>query len=373
MTIREENRRKKMGGVWGRNIKLSIFGESHGKGVGVIIDGLPSGIELDIEDIQFEMNRRRPGKDPFSTPRNETDKVEIMSGYFNDRTTGTPLCAFIANKDQRSKDYGKTKDLMRPGHADYTGYHRYSGFNDFRGGGHFSGRLTAPLVFAGALSKQILRQKGVIIGSHIYQIGTINDIPFDKVNIKAETLNDLRKKDFPVIDEEKGKKMKDMILEVKKEGDSIGGIIECAAINLPPGVGEPFFDSVESTLSHLLFSIPAVKGVEFGTGFDMAKMKGSKANDEYYIKNDVVKTYTNNNGGILGGITNGMPVIFKAAFKPTPSISKPQRTVDISIMENTEIQIEGRHDPCIVQRAIPVVEAATAIALLDHLVTDYKK
>ncbi|MFU0825520.1 chorismate synthase [Clostridium sp.] len=354
-----------MSGVWGNKIKYSIFGESHGNSIGIIIDGLPSGIELDIEEINREMRRRAPGKNKFSTARNEKDEFQIQSGYFNNRTTGTPLCITIKNSDQHSKDYEKTKSLLRPSHADYTGFIKYEGFNDYRGGGHFSGRLTAPIVFAGAVAKQILKKQGIIIGSHIKSIGTVEDNYFDSVNIKKELLEELSKKEFPTIDEEKALKMKEEILKCKEELDSIGGIVECAILNLPAGIGSPFFNSVESILSSLMFSIPAVKGVEFGAGFNISRMKGSQANDEFFIENDNIKTYTNNNGGILGGITNGMPLIFRVAFKPTASIAKEQRTVDIVTRENTMIRIEGRHDPCIVQRAVPVVEAAAAMGILE--------
>jgi chorismate synthase len=360
-----------MSGIWGRNIRFSIFGESHSKGIGITIDGLPSGININIDDIKFEMARRAPGKDEFSTPRQEKDSFEILSGYFNDYTTGTPLCAVIRNKDQHSKDYDILKRVMRPGHADYTGNVKYLGFNDHRGGGHFSGRLTAPLVFAGAIAKQILRMHNIIIGSHICQIGNVYDRYFDKININPELLEKLKHSNFPVLDEDIGPQMKGSILEAKHDSDSIGGVIEAAAINLPIGLGSPFFDSVESVLSHALFSIPAVKGVEFGEGFDISKMRGSEANDQLYIENGSIKAYTNNNGGILGGITNGMPLVFKVAFKPTSSISKPQKTVDISKIENTIIEVQGRHDPCIVQRAVPVVEAVTAMAILD-LIYDNK-
>ncbi|MCY6369991.1 chorismate synthase [Clostridium ganghwense] len=354
-----------MSGIWGNNIRFSIFGESHGEAIGITIDGLESGIELDIEEINREMRRRAPGRNKMSTARNEKDEFEILSGYFNNRTTGTPLCAIIRNSDKRSKDYTKIKNIMRPSHADYTGNIRYSGFNDYRGGGHFSGRLTAPIVFAGAVAKQILRKKGIAIGSHIKSIGEIEEEYFDGVNIEKELLKELSYKEFAVINEEIGLKMKNEILKAKEEKDSLGGIVECAVLNLPTGIGSPFFNSVESVLSHLLFSIPAVKGVEFGAGFDISKMRGSKANDEICIEEGKVKTYTNNNGGILGGITNSMPIIFRAAFKPTPSIAKVQRTINIETKENTTIEIEGRHDPCIVQRAVPVVEAVTAMGILD--------
>lgn len=354
-----------MSGIWGKKIKYSIFGESHGKAIGITIDGLPAGIKLDLQYIQEELERRAPGRNEFSTPRKEIDSFEILSGYFNEHTTGTSLCAVIWNSDKHSRDYDKLKDVMRPGHADYSGNIKYCGFNDYRGGGHFSGRLTAPLVFAGAVAKQLLKTKGILIGSHIYSISNIYDTAFNLSNVDAEQINSLLKMSFPVLDDKKASRMKNIILTAKEESDSVGGIVEGVILNLPPGIGSPFFDSLESTLAHLLFSIPAVKGVEFGAGFSISEMKGSEANDELYIENDKVRTYTNNNGGILGGITNGMPVIFRTAFKPTSSIGKKQRTVDISKMENTELEVVGRHDPCIVQRAVPVVEAVAAMAVLD--------
>ncbi|WP_446897795.1 chorismate synthase [Clostridium sp. LBM24168] len=360
-----------MGGIIGNNIKLSIFGESHGDAIGIIINGLRPGIKLDLEYIKEQMDRRAPGTSEFTTPRKEKDDFKILSGYFNERTTGTPLCAVIMNEDKHSGDYEKTKDLIRPGHADFTGFIKYNGFNDYRGGGHFSGRITAPLVFAGAICRKILEDNGILIGSHIKSIGDIEDNFKDKnlfnpTSIKENKLKELSRSIFPVIDEVSAENMKNAIVEAKSEGDSIGGIIETAIINIPPGIGEPFFDSVESTLSHLLFSIPAVKGVEFGEGFAITAMKGSEANDEYYIDDSsVIRTKSNNNGGILGGITNGMPVLFRTAIKPTASISRSQNTVDIKNKRNTEITIQGRHDPCIVIRAVPVVEAVSAIGILD--------
>jgi chorismate synthase len=354
-----------MSGTWGNRIKLSIFGESHGKAVGITIDGLKPGIEIDLNYIKKEMERRAPGKNKLSTPRQEKDSFEILSGYFNGRTTGTPLCAVIYNSDQHSRDYEKTKNLMRPSHGDFPGYVKYKGFNDYRGGGHFSGRLTAPLVFAGALCKQILETKGIVIGSHIKSIGKIKDNSFNAVSINDEKLKRLSQSSFPLLNEALETEMKDIILKAKEEKDSVGGVIEAAAVNLPTGLGDPFFDSVESTISHLLFSIPGVKGVEFGEGFDITEMKGSEAKDEYYIDGNKIRTYTNNNGGILGGITNGMPIIFRVAIKPTASIGKIQNTIDIEKRQNAKLEIEGRHDPCIVHRAIPVVEAVTAIAILD--------
>lgn len=357
-----------MSGVWGKNIEISIFGESHGEAIGIVINGLPGGVVLDIDYIKSEMARRAPGKNKLSTTRKERDSFEILSGYFKGSTTGTPLSAIIRNSDVRHKDYESIKNILRPGHGDYTGYIKYNGNNDYRGGGHFSGRLTAPLVFAGAICKKLLSKKNILIGSHIKSIGDISEEGFNDVDIESKLLEALSKSDFPVIDEDKGSLMRDCILKAKEELDSIGGIIETAIINLDPGIGSPYFYSVESKISSIIFSIPGVKGIEFGEGFDITRMKGSNANDEYYLKDKDIKTYSNNNGGILGGITNGMPVIFKTAFKPTPSIGKSQRTVDIKNMENVEFNINGRHDPCIVTRALPVVEAVAAIAILDLII-----
>jgi len=354
-----------MSGVWGNNIKISIFGESHGNAIGINIDGLPSGFEIDMDNILLEMERRAPGKNQLSTSRKEADLPEILSGFFEGKTTGTPLCAIIRNSDTRSKDYSKTKDFMRPGHADFTGYERYSGFNDYRGGGHFSGRITAPLVFAGAICKQILEEKGIVIGAHISSIKDIEDEKFNSINISKEGLLELRKKELPLINTSLEEKIKHTIMQAKYDGNSVGGTIECAVVGIKPGVGNPFFDSVESTLAHLMFSVPAVKGIEFGKGFEMTKLFGSEANDEYYYQGDLVKTKTNNNGGILGGISNGMPIVFKVAVKPTASILKEQNTIDIKNKKDVKFRIEGRHDPCIVQRAVPVIEAVTAIGILD--------
>lgn len=354
-----------MSGTWGKNIKLSIFGESHGSAIGITIDGLEPGLEIDIEAVKKEMDRRAPGRSPLATARRESDTFEILSGYFNDRTTGTPLCAIIRNADQHSKDYGDLKKLMRPGHADYTGNVRYKGFNDYRGGGHFSGRITAPLVFAGAIAKQVLANKGIIIGSHIKSIEKIQDASFEEIDLNADLVRKLSHESFPVINKSSGDTMQELILKVKKDLDSVGGVVETVILNLPSGIGSPFFDSVESHLSSLIFSIPATKGIEFGKGFDISALKGSEANDELYIENDIIKTKTNNNGGILGGITSGMPLVFRTAIKPTASISREQHTVDIEAHKNATLSIKGRHDPCIVPRAVPVIEAASAIAILD--------
>ena len=354
-----------MSGMWGNKIKISIFGESHGNAIGINIDGLEPGFEIDLDKVSAEMKRRAPGRNNLSTPRKEADEPEILSGFFEGRTTGTPLCAIIRNNNTKSKDYGKLKDIMRPGHADYTGKIRYNGFNDYRGGGHFSGRITAPLVFAGAICKQILEAKGIKIVSHIKSIGTIEDKSFLDEEITEDFINSYMSKELPLIDESKEEAMRKEILLAKEELDSIGGTVECAVVGIEPGIGNPFFDSVESTLAHLMFSVPAVKGIEFGKGFDISKMRGSEANDEYYLENGNIKTKTNNNGGILGGITNGMPIIFNVAIKPTASIFKEQNTVNIVTMEETTLCIEGRHDPCIVQRALPVIEAVAAIGITE--------
>ena len=350
---------------WGEKLKLSIFGESHGEGIGIVIDGIPSGTELNLDEISFQMRRRAPGRNSMSTARREPDEVKILSGFYNGRTTGTPLCGVIFNTDTRSHDY--TPELLRPGHADYTAICKYGKSRDFRGGGHFSGRITAPLVFAGAIAKQVLSAKGIEVGAHIYSIGDVKDAPFDMTRIDKETLKELSRKDFSVIDDSKKAEMTALIEKYKSEKNSVGGIVECAVCGADAGAGSPFFDSVESKISSIVFSVPAVKGIEFGLGFDFAKTDGKSANDGFYTDGKNVKTYTNNNGGINGGITNGMPIVFRAAVKPTPSIAAKQDTVDIEKMQNTQIEIKGRHDPCIVHRAVPVIESAAAIAVLDMI------
>ena len=356
-----------MGATFGRNIRMTIFGESHGKGIGLVLDGLPPGTPIDEGFIKEEMARRAPGQNRMSTQRQENDAFIIESGVFENKATGTPLCVLIPNSDQHSKDYSLLKDVMRPGHADYAGKIRYKGFNDYRGGGHFSGRLTAPLVFTGALAKTVLVQKGIVVGSHIARIGRIKDVSFNPLGETAECLLGLRKHTLPVMDENKVPLMETEILSAREQKDSVGGIIEVMATGVPAGIGDPFFDSLESCLSHALFSVPAVKGVEFGMGFAMASLKGSETNDPMTFNGGAVKTTRNNNGGITGGISNGMPVLFRVAVKPTPSISRPQQTVNVTEGKDTILEIEGRHDPCIVPRAVPVIEAVTAWVLLDML------
>jgi len=358
-----------MSSMFKNNISFSIFGESHGKAIGVVIDNLPSGEYIDMDKVSEYMRRRAPKKDGTTTPRSEKDIPDVVSGLLNERTTGTPLTAIIQNTDTKSKDYANVSKLARPGHADYTGNIRYKGYNDVRGGGHFSGRLTAPLCFAGAICSQILERRGIYTGGHILQIHNIKDIPFDSVSVTRDDILGVRNKDFPTISDEKGQMMFNDILKARKGLESLGGIIECVCINVPAGIGSPMFDGLENTISQLMFGIPAVKGIEFGAGFNVANMTGSQNNDNFYIDDrHRVRTKTNNHGGILGGISSGMPIICRVAVKPTPSIAQEQETIDYSTMENDTIQIKGRHDPCIVPRAVPCVESAMNIAILSHMV-----
>lgn len=356
-----------MSGIYGMNIKMAIYGESHGASIGLVIDGVPPGLKLDLEQIEKEMARRAPGKNQLSTQRKESDSFAIQSGFFEGYTTGTPLCVVIKNSDQHSKDYSILKDKMRPSHADYAGFVRYQGFNDYRGGGHFSGRLTAPLVFIGAVAKQALAQAGILVGAHILQIADIKEENFNPLGIEDKKIVELAGKDFAVMDDAIGEKMQAKILEAKAELNSVGGVIEAMVTNVPAGLGAPYFDSVESRLSHALFSVPAVKGVEFGDGFGISTMTGADANDQLHYEDGKVVAETNHNGGITGGITNGMPVIFRVAIKPTPSISREQKTISLQEKCDTTLTIVGRHDPCIVQRAVPVIEAVTAWTMWDLL------
>ena len=356
-----------MSNTFGQKLKVTIFGESHGVAIGCVIDGLPAGISIDWDAVRQDMARRAPGSSALATPRKERDAFEILSGYFNDHTTGTPLAMEIRNGNQHSKDYDILKDNMRPGHADYTGHVKYGGFNDYRGGGHFSGRITAPLTFAGSIARQVLSAKGIHIGAHVTRIAGIEDRRFDPLGESEETFASLRKEKLPVLTKDVGEKMEEAILDAKAEGDSVGGIVECMVTGLPAGLGDPFFDSLESELSHMVFSIPAVKGIEFGDGFGLAAMKGSAANDCMHWANGKVETTTNHNGGILGGISSGSPVIFRLAIKPTASIGKSQPTVNLAEKKDTLLTIGGRHDPCIIPRAIPVIETAAALVILDEV------
>ena len=323
-------------------MKHIIFGESHGPAIGVVLEHVPSGIVVDMDFIRAEMARRAPGKSPMSTARREADEPHILSGVFEGKTTGTPLCAVIENTDTRSKDYAKLKDQPRPGHADYSGHVRYEGYNDYRGGGHFSGRLTAPLVFAGALAKLILKEKGVTVSAVISNVGGVADPTPEQVE--------------------------EIVLAAKGDLDSVGGAIRCTVDGLPAGLGAPDYGrNVEGIFSQQLYAVPAVKAVAFGAGFGFVSMRGSQANDPFYMDGDAVRTRTNHTGGVNGGITNGMPVVFEVAIRPTPSIAQEQDTVDLSTGRDAKLVIEGRHDPCIVHRAVPVIEAAAALAACELL------
>ncbi len=356
-----------MSSSYNGGVKFSLFGESHGKGIGVVLDNLPSGIPIDFDKIGAFMARRAPKKDGTSTTRNEKDIPEVLSGIFEGKTTGTPLAAVIYNSDQHSGDYGNIAHTARPGHADYTGFLRYNGANDYRGGGHFSGRITAPLCFAGAVCGQILETRGVATGAHIRSVKGVSDEAFDSVNVTAEQLELVKSRLFPTLSETAETRMREVINNARMAQDSVGGIVECAAVGFPAGIGSPMLDGLENIISQLVFAIPAVKGIEFGNGFDCTELFGSENNDEFSLKDGKVVTTTNNHGGILGGISSGMPIIFRVAFKPTPSISQPQNSVDFKTMTEEELIIKGRHDPCVVQRAVPCVESALNIALLSAL------
>jgi chorismate synthase len=352
-----------MKNTFGNNISVTLFGESHGVAIGAVLDGFPAGIPVDEEFIRHQLSLRRPvGK--ISTPRQEKDEFKILSGVWNGYTTGTAITIVIENTNTRSSDYESEERAARPGHADYTAHCKYRGYEDYRGGGHFSGRITAALVAVGAIVISALRAKGITVGTHICHIHGVYDRGFD--NIEEDVLS-LANKEFAVLDDSAADAMKKEITEAKDDNDSVGGVLETAICGLPVGVGEPWFDSLEGVIAHALFSIPGIKGVEFGAGFSAASLYGSENNDPFAMADGKVVTVSNNCGGILGGISNGMPIIFRVAFKPTPSIYKQQQTVNLAEGTNTTLQIQGRHDPCIVPRAVPVVEAAAAIAIYDTI------
>ena len=350
---------------WGNKVKISIFGESHGPAIGVVLDGIEPGIRLDMDELLLNMGRRAPGKDKAATPRKEADTPNILSGVLDGVTTGAPICCVIENTNTRSGDYGNILSKPRPGHADYTGFMRYNGFNDIRGGGHFSGRLTAPIVFAGSVCRQTLKRQGVKIASHIYSVNTVKDKPFDPISIDDSLIERLNQKSFPLINEAVEDEMRQVIENARLSQDSVGGIIECCATGVKAGLGSPMFEGAENVISSVMFGVPAVKGIEFGAGFDITKMHGSQSNDPFKYENGKVVTTSNNNCGIIGGITTGMPIILRAAIKPTASISQEQSTVDLQTKENTTLVVKGRHDPCIVSRASVVIESALALALIN--------
>jgi len=357
-----------MSNTIGEKIRVTVFGQSHAPSIGAVIEGLPAGMKIDMEHVKAFMARRAPGQNALSTARKEADEPKIIAGLNEwGETCGAPLCMVIENGDHRSKDYSKLRDLPRPGHADYTAAVKFAGANDIRGGGQFSGRLTAPICFAGAVCMQLLAQKGIRIGAHIASVADVDD---ERFTIPDDAVLDLiESHDFPVIDEAAGERMKKRILEARAEGDSVGGVIEVCAINVPAGLGDPMFDGMENCLARAAFGIPAVRGVEFGTGFEAARMRGSQHNDSFCVKEDgTIATRTNHHGGILGGITSGMPIVMRAAIKPTPSIAKEQETVSLAKNAADRLIIEGRHDPCIVHRAVPCLESIMAIAILDKIV-----
>lgn len=352
-----------MSSTYGERLHLSIFGQSHSAGIGMSLDGVPAGLPVDLDKLQAFLNLRAPGQNDVSTPRKESDIPEFLSGIVDGFTCGAPIAALIRNTNTRSSDYDQLRDCPRPGHADYTAQIKYNGYQDAAGGGHFSGRLTAPLCIAGGLCKQWLQLQGINITAHIAQIANVIDDPFDLVDPQYANVN----LNFPVLNSQRGEEMRTAILNAKTSGDSVGGIIECAVTGLPVGIGEPMFDGLESKIAQIVFGIPAIKGVEFGAGFGCAAATGSQNNDPFTVINGKVMTKTNNAGGILGGISTGMPIVFRVAVKPTPSIAKSQQTVSISKLQETMLCVNGRHDPCIVPRAVPVIEAAAAIAVYDAI------
>ena len=351
-----------MSSTYGESLKLSIFGQSHGPAIGMTLDGIPAGLPVNHEKLQTFLNRRAPGHNAWSTPRKEEDRPEFLSGLLDGYTCGAPIAAVIYNKNTRSGDYNNLKNTPRPGHADYTAQIKYGGFQDSAGGGHFSGRLTAPLCIAGGLCKQWLEEMDIHIGAHIARIGDVCDETFHPLSPELEAVQE----DFPILNQDSGKAMQATIAEIHKNGDSVGGCIECAITGLPVGLGEPMFGGVESRIAQIIYGIPAVKGLRFGN----MKPIGSLNNDSFTMENDKITTTQNNAGGILGGITNGMPVLFTVDMKPTPSIALPQQTVNVATGEAATLQVQGRHDPCIVPRAVPVVEAAAAIAIFDLILSN---
>jgi len=356
-----------MSSYLGNNLRVSIFGQSHSPAIGVTVDGLPVGERIDMEELERFLRRRAPGHTAAATPRREEDKPRFLCGLMDGLTCGAPLTAIIENTDARSQDYDRLKDVPRPGHADYTAQVKYGGFQDVRGGGHFSGRLTAPLCIAGGIALQILARRGIHVAAHIRSVADEEDRPFDPMGERAHTLKALTQAPFPVLDAAAGERMERAILEAKGRGDSLGGVVEVMVTGLPAGVGGPLFGGMESRLAAALFGIPAVKGVEFGAGFAAARMPGSQNNDPFRMENGRVTAAGNHAGGILGGITTGLPLVFRAAFKPTPSIALEQDSVSLSRQKNETLTVTGRHDPCIVPRAVPVTEAAAALVVLDAL------
>ena len=348
-----------MRNTYGENLKLTIFGQSHSPAMGMTLEGVPAGTKVDEDALRRFMRRRAPGRDELSTPRSEGDEIEFLSGFAGGVSCGAPICAVIRNTDARPGDYAALKNVPRPGHADYTASVKFGDARDVSGGGPFSGRLTAPLCAAGGIVKQLLEEKGICVYSRVYSIGDLRD--------EGEWTQDVSQKPFPTVSDGAGKKMRRLILSAKEAGDSVGGVIECAVVGAPAGLGDPMFSGLENRISQIVFAIPAVKGIEFGAGFEAAKRFGSQNNDAFIVKDGRIETRTNHCGGILGGISDGMPIVFRAAFKPTPSIALAQDSVDLTTLEPVRLSVPGRHDPCVVLRALPCVEAAAAIAIYDAL------
>lgn len=358
-----------MSNSFGNRLKITIFGQSHAPSVGCVIEGFPPGFQADMEALGRFLARRAPGRSALATGRREADAPRVMAGLADGKTCGAPLVLLFENADVHSADYSELKNVPRPGHCDYPAHVKYRGWHDVRGGGAFSGRLTLPLSAAGGLCLQWLEKKGIAVGAHIASVGAVADTPYPELPA-PELLSAAAAKPFPVLNDERGAAMQALILEAKAAGDSVGGVVECAVTGLPPGLGDPMFGGVENRLSAALFAIPAVKGVEFGAGFQAARLRGSENNDAYFAEAGAVRTHTNRHGGILGGLTTGMPLLLRAAFKPTPSIARPQQSVRLDTLEPARLAVQGRHDPCIVPRAVPVVEAAAALVMMDLLLEE---
>ncbi|MGO5051242.1 chorismate synthase [Lachnospiraceae bacterium LCP25S3_G4] len=361
-----------MSSTYGHNIKISVFGQSHSKGIGVSIDGLPYGRKIDMKALSAFMERRAPGRDEYTTKRREPDSITFLSGLVDRVTCGAPLAAMISNQDTRSLDYKELSHIPRPSHADYTAQMKYGGAQDVAGGGHFSGRLTAPLCIAGGICRQFLKEEGVEVLAHIQSIGDIMEPSFEQLSLTAKMRRQIEEGEFPTLLKESRESMKKRITDAGMALDSVGGIIECMITGLPVGVGEPMFDGIENRIAGAIFAIPAIKGIEFGNGFMAAKMSGSQNNDSFYMEGDNIRTRTNRHGGILGGISSGMPIIFRVACKPTPSIGIEQKSVALDRKKDTNLSIKGRHDPCIVPRAVPCVEAIASLVIYD-LLLDFQK
>lgn len=355
-----------MSSMFGHKIRLSIFGQSHGEKIGMVLDGLPAGEKVDLDALKAFMARRAPGQ-RLTTQRRETDEPHLVSGVTDGVTCGAPLCALIDNEDTRPGDYEALRFVPRPGHADYPAFVKYGGMNDVRGGGHFSARLTAPLCAAGGILMQLYARRGIRIGAHLIAVHDVWDASFDPLNVTEDELYKAQKNDFPTLDAQAGEKMRLEIEKARAEGDSVGGVVECAVLGLRAGLGEPMFGGLENEIAAAVFAVPAVKGIEFGEGFRAAALRGTQNNDAYAVSGGAPSLLSNHAGGVLGGLSSGAPLVFRAAFKPTPSVSRPQQSVNLRTNTDETLVIRGRHDPCVAVRAVPCVEAAAAVALADFI------